>query len=261
MSHILYAPAGAESATRLAAFMGLAATSAMNKSSGAPKWLIRYGSVAKIPLKPEVGVLNSASALQAQRDRRQHLALLRQAQLPTPKVFDAKPGEVFSMPVLGRTLKAPTGAQTHKGMGIVRYLPGSVVGKHDFFVEFIDKKAEFRVDVVGHHTRLRQLKAKDPKAVAWNTDGTFDHPTMQEPFAARPLAVAAVKALGLDFGAVDVLLDTEGRVFVLEVNTAPELTKPTLEWYAGRFGRMMGVPMSKMPGHEAVDWTQPEVAQ
>lgn len=37
------------------------------------------------------------------------------------------------------------------------------------------------------------------------------------------LAVEAVEALGLDFGAVDIIKDTDGNVYVLEVNTAPGL--------------------------------------
>lgn len=37
------------------------------------------------------------------------------------------------------------------------------------------------------------------------------------------LAIDAVRALGLDFGAVDIIMDGEGAVYVLEVNTAPGL--------------------------------------
>ncbi|MNY81884.1 hypothetical protein D3C86_2236870 [compost metagenome] len=43
----------------------------------------------------------------------------------------------------------------------------------------------------------------------------------------------AVNALGLDFGAADVIWnDHRKQAFVLEVNTAPGLTGTTLEKYA-----------------------------
>ncbi len=47
------------------------------------------------------------------------------------------------------------------------------------------------------------------------------------------LAINAVQALGLDFGAVDIIKDEKGDVFVLEVNTAPGLgNEETLQAYA-----------------------------
>lgn len=48
----------------------------------------------------------------------------------------------------------------------------------------------------------------------------------------RDVAKAAVKALGLDFGAVDVGRRTDGSWFVLEVNKAPGLEGVTLQVYA-----------------------------
>jgi D-alanine-D-alanine ligase-like ATP-grasp enzyme len=42
-------------------------------------------------------------------------------------------------------------------------------------------------------------------------------------------AIAAVKALGLDFGAVDVIVNKKGtKAYVLEVNTAPGIESPTV---------------------------------
>ncbi|MNL18562.1 hypothetical protein D3C87_1397120 [compost metagenome] len=51
-------------------------------------------------------------------------------------------------------------------------------------------------------------------------------------------AVNAVKALGLDFGAVDVIFnDKEQKAYVLEVNTAPGLAGETLQGYVKRFAQ------------------------
>ena len=46
--------------------------------------------------------------------------------------------------------------------------------------------------------------------------------------------MAAVAAYGLDFGAVDVVEDTVGRCYVLEVNLRPGLNKDMVLYYAER---------------------------
>ena len=43
----------------------------------------------------------------------------------------------------------------------------------------------------------------------------------------RLAARRAVRSLGLDFGAADVLVDRDGGVYTLEVNTAPSVADPT----------------------------------
>ena len=53
------------------------------------------------------------------------------------------------------------------------------------------------------------------------------------------IAVNAVKALGLDFGAVDIIYnEKENQYYVLEVNTAPGLEGTTLIKYAERFSKL-----------------------
>ena len=44
-------------------------------------------------------------------------------------------------------------------------------------------------------------------------------------------AIGAVSALGLDFGAVDLIVDANGKEYVLEVNTAPALSPMRVEKY------------------------------
>lgn len=53
------------------------------------------------------------------------------------------------------------------------------------------------------------------------------------------LAVNAIEALGLDFGAVDIIKDEDGNVMVLEVNTAPGLgNTDTLQAYLTAFNSL-----------------------
>lgn len=54
------------------------------------------------------------------------------------------------------------------------------------------------------------------------------------------LAVQAIHALGLDFGAVDIIKDEEGRVYVLEVNTAPGISNTeTAQAYINAFRNLI----------------------
>jgi hypothetical protein len=56
------------------------------------------------------------------------------------------------------------------------------------------------------------------------------------------MAVEAVKSLGLDFGAVDLLVADDGLGYVLEVNTAPSCSPITLGAYAVAFHKHYNLP-------------------
>ena len=49
------------------------------------------------------------------------------------------------------------------------------------------------------------------------------------------IAIAAVKALGLDFGAVDCCTDTNGNMFIFEVNSGPGLEATSFDKYVEAF--------------------------
>lgn len=53
------------------------------------------------------------------------------------------------------------------------------------------------------------------------------------------LAVSSVSALGLDFGAVDIIMDENGEVYTLEVNTACGMSDTTLNAYVQAFTRII----------------------
>lgn len=108
----------------------------------------------------------------------------------------------------------------------------------DFWTQVIDKHREYRVHVFGglavrSGTKLKENGDFTDEQPIWNLDHGFqiryEHVASKE---AKQQAKLAVSALGLDFAAVDVLADADGRAYVLEVNTRPGLHGNTAVKYA-----------------------------
>lgn len=95
---------------------------------------------------------------------------------------------------------------------------------------YINKVAEYRVTFVqGRVVWVAQKTPADPNAIAWNVarGGRFDNVRWDEwPLKTIRVAREAFMLSGLDFGAVDVMVDAEGRPYVLEINSAPSQTSP-----------------------------------
>lgn len=130
----------------------------------------------------------------------------------------------------------------HSGDGIVIIDRLQPVPKAPLYTKYVFKVKEFRVHVVNGKVIDTQQKIKDPdlEVVSWKVrshDNGFIF--ARNGIAADPardsLAVAATSALGLDFGAVDIIQDKKGVYYVLECNTAPGLEGQTIISYAEAF--------------------------
>ena len=70
--------------------------------------------------------------------------------------------------------------------------------------------------------------------------------------ALRDPAIAAVNALGLTFGAVDMAADIDGSYFVIEVNSAPGLERSTLDaWVTAFQSRLEVIAQPAAAGRQA----------
>jgi glutathione synthase/RimK-type ligase-like ATP-grasp enzyme len=70
---------------------------------------------------------------------------------------------------------------------------------------------------------------KDPQAIAWNVaqGGKFENVAWKKwPINVIETAYKAYKLSGLYIGGVDVMVDKDGRSYVLEINSAPSHTSP-----------------------------------
>jgi hypothetical protein len=99
-----------------------------------------------------------------------------------------------------------------------------------YISRLINKVAEYRVAVIQNRVAWVAKKTPgNPNDVAWNVarGGSFANVAWDNwPMAAVKECLKAAKVSGTDFCGVDVMVDADGKAFVLEVNSAPSQTSP-----------------------------------
>lgn len=133
------------------------------------------------------------------------------------------------------------------GKGIAIRDNGNEVGVADFYTKAIDVAHEYRVHVMDgtiidfvRKGRRNGEQADGNAALIRNHDNgwIFLRGGVEISDETADCARRAVKALRLDFGAVDIATDKAGNPFVLEVNTAPGLEGTTLKKYIEAFASL-----------------------
>lgn len=129
------------------------------------------------------------------------------------------------------------------GDGITVVRPGEDLGNAPLYVKYVRKDAEYRFHVVNGKVIFTQQKKKrngdesieGDRALIRNHGNGWIFASVGVSFqrdeqraAAESLAVASVTSLGLDFGACDLIISKRGVPLVLEVNTAPGISSPSL---------------------------------
>lgn len=128
------------------------------------------------------------------------------------------------------------------GDGVVVIPPtAATVGAAPLYTKYIKKKNEYRIHVFGgviidqqEKRRRRDLPDDNRQTLIRNLANgyVFCHDDVAPHDDVRAQSIAAVTALGLDFGAVDVIWnERRGEAYVLEVNTAPGLEGQTVDAY------------------------------
>jgi RimK-like ATP-grasp domain len=124
------------------------------------------------------------------------------------------------------------------------------------YTKYIPKTAEFRVhvfkgEVIDYIEKKKKLEGQRDATFnkyisSINCGWVFSRTNVRDIPEVRQIAIRAVAALGLDFGAVDIVF-ADGLPYVLECNTAPGLSGITLVKYANAFLGFMGQP--NLPAH------------
>jgi len=144
------------------------------------------------------------------------------------------------------------------GDGIVICKPGQDLPEADFYVQYIPPICEMRVHVfnstvIDYVQKGRKNGDKpegDAAMIRNRANGwIFMREDVQLSGNVAETAKAAVMALGLNFGAVDILLSKlDGHPYVLEVNTAPGLEGTTLDKYVEAFASLGSENEQAQPG-------------
>jgi D-alanine-D-alanine ligase-like ATP-grasp enzyme len=132
----------------------------------------------------------------------------------------------------------------HSGEGIVIANTVEELVNAPLYTQYIKKTQEYRVHVMHNEVFFVQRKARKMEVpdeeVNWqvrNLAGGFIYANQNIEIdeEAKQQSIAAINALGLDFGAVDIIYGTDHQYYVLEVNTACGLAGTTLDKYVEQF--------------------------
>jgi len=247
-------PSGRELARRLVAALGTD-KSAPEVSSGTfqvlakkhekPLFILNVGETSSEGLPVGVRVFNPPSKVAASSNKRGCRITFQKQGVPSPKLWlSASAIEAGEFPVVGRT--------THhsKARGFWYCKNAKEAAKAEaagatHFLKFIKNTLEFRVHLFSmsktdersergyRSVKLSQKVPRDDKvqhdAIIKNHDSgwvfNFTGGKSDEASIARRAAKKALAAVGLDWGAVDVMVSKETKeAFVLEINSAPCLT-------------------------------------
>lgn len=201
--------------------------------------MIRYGTTS--PTGQADRVLNSIEAIRRTTDKLGSLEIfLRNGILaPAPSAVPQ------ALPAIGRKRRHESGCGFWlclQAMDVTTALDGGA----EYFVPYIPTRNEYRVHVLCGKALLMQKKAlRGRKAPMWpwmrnnRTGWGLDQVDMIPEIC--NIGIMAVKSLGLDFGAADIIESDRGYLYVLEVNTAPALREERLQIWSEALRRILCV--------------------
>lgn len=147
---------------------------------------------------------------------------------PTPneELFNKIKDEI-GLPFVAKDLYLQRG----KGVFLISNLSEFVnlpVGREHLFQEFLDKKHEYRVLVLGKKVGVYEEKISDNvnefrNNVALGAREVF-FDKAEIPNEIRDISIKSAESLNLQIAGVDIVVDKKGDIYILEVNRGPGLT-------------------------------------
>jgi len=197
--------------------------------------IIRYGSSRYFGFdNPQVNTLQSI--IQAS-NKSGALTVLNNHGITVPKYYAFVDAEEIKYPVLARKTFHKQG----RDIILCNNREEAVNALHsgrDYLLEFIEARAEYRLHCIDNEiVKIFRKVRLSPDShdfikctrCGWGFYRTDMGQDWLQPMKSK--AIESLKALGLYFGAVDMIHSTNHRFVVLEVNSAPALNTDTLNVY------------------------------
>lgn len=238
---------------------GSKSVKAINKVTGIPKYrksasvLINYG-LAGVKMERFLRNFPSAkgkrfinhyigcSKYKAVKEAEEH-------QIKVPKTHMTLPRLAESSNFLTKRL------HSQGGIGIAK-ATGRTKRSDEYFQEFIeDRKYELRVHAFGWippEDWFLQKRFGAAGEIAWNfhNGGRFQSVRDSNGYAtfrkAKEISKKVLEIRKMAFGAVDLLVDSAGEVYFIEINAAPGFTELSQPIYVDAFNRLKTMPDSKV---------------
>lgn len=233
--------AGSASAKALAEALGIKRLKHEGPATK-PEMVINWGS-SNITRVINGAMLNQPRYVANASNKLTTLKLFKEAGVACPEWSEALYDPV-SWLAAGDKVVARMVLNGHSGEGIVIVDNLDDLPPAPLYTKYIKKDQEYRIHVAGGQVIFQQRKARKKEVpdeeVNWQVRNLaggfiFANDGVNAPDNVCANAIAAVAALGLDFGAVDIVTTKKGEAYALEVNTACGLAGKTIDAYVKYF--------------------------
>ena len=246
--YLWYSDSSCETGRKIAAYLGIdGGTRAPNDSK---THVICWGMKRPNGWREQSGVtyLNKPSAIVENRNKRDAIQRFRNiGHINTPVTYSndevVRP-DFNRFPIIGRRISHQGGTDAVLCLDRTS-AQRAIRNGTQFFLQYIPKDAEYRVNVFGDEIFMAYEKVLGPAEThtamtdyVWSASNGWvfsDENRTDVPQEAQEVAIGAVRAAGLMFGAVDVIHGEDGHFYALEVNTAPSLIDRRVQLYAEKF--------------------------
>jgi glutathione synthase/RimK-type ligase-like ATP-grasp enzyme len=217
--------------------------------------ILNYGTTSRLVLRGATPYLNHPGKVGIAVDKRLTLEHLSAHDVPCI-AFTVEPVKAKEWLAEGRSVVCRKVLNGHSGQGIdiIKWEDWKRNGRGDprfpagvkLFTKYFPKREEVRVhvfngEVIAYARKMARNGADADNWVRSHANGwVFGVDGVVRDERACVAAVAAVRALGLHFGGVDIGIGRDG-VAVFEVNSAPGMEGRTLEAYVAKFKQHFGV--------------------
>jgi glutathione synthase/RimK-type ligase-like ATP-grasp enzyme len=204
-------------------------------------WMINWGAQG-VP-RNGARIINDPQAVSRAANKILAFRSFRDHGVRTPE-WSTNQGDAQGWAAAGHTVIVRRIVSGSEGRGIEIVQPGGRVPHAPLYTRYVKKRHEYRVhcmrgEIIDYAEKLHR-RGGDHSLIRNTANGyIFARTGVQLPEDVGRQALSAVRALGLDFGAVDVVFnERQGQAYVLEVNTAPGIEGTTVTRYAEAFRRL-----------------------